>query len=138
MQIEFGILGVPQNWSNWNKNRFVMYEAKKEWLDTTVILGRQCRARAGLQVAGRGHAQRTIQIVQSRVRFLDKDGLYISAKPIIDGLKTELRRKIDKKYVVYEGAGFIFNDDEVHADWDVKQIKADGEPQVRIKITIPD
>lgn len=138
MIIEFGILGVPINWSNFYVNRFVMYEKKKEWLEDTIILGRMARIKAGCAVAEKGHDPRILRIHQLRTRFLDKDGLYISAKPIVDGLKTKLRKKIDGKMTSYEGAGLIFNDNPDHCDWEVIQEKADGrEQKTTIQIEIP-
>lgn len=132
------MLGVPTNWSNFAKNRFVLYEKKKVWLETTIILGGMARIKAGCPVAEKGHDPRTLHIHQIRTRLLDKDGLYISAKPIVDGLKTELRKKVEKKFVKYEGAGLIFNDNPDHCDWEVTQEKADGRDQKTfIEIEIP-
>lgn len=114
-----------------------MYEKKKEWLETTIILGRLARIKMGCPIAGKGHSLRMVTIHEIRTRFLDKDGLYISAKPIVDGLKSELRKKEGKKFIKYEGAGLIFNDDADHCDWYVTQEKADGrEPQVKITVKI--
>jgi hypothetical protein len=131
--IEFSMLGVPTNWSNYMVNRFVMAEKKREWLETTVILARVARVKANLPIAEKGHDLRFIRIHQIRTRLLDKDGLYSSAKPIVDGLKSELRRKVEGKFVKVVGAGLIFNDDPDHADWEVTQEKANGRDQ---KVTI--
>ena len=136
--VEFGILGTPQNWANWTPNRMALYAKKKEWLETTIILGRMARNSAGVPIAIFGHPLRYISITQYRIRFLDKDGLFISGKPIVDGLKTELRRKVGKTFEKYPGAGLIFDDDPTHCDWDVKQEKATGTPQIKIRIEIPE
>jgi len=142
--IEFSILGVPKNWSNFSAHRYVQYNEKKEWLETTTILGRNARVKAGCLPAEKGHDQRTIRIHQYRKRLLDKDGLYTSGKPIIDGLKTILRRKITEgpekgKFLDVPGAGLIWNDDAKHCDWFVTQELASGRDQkITIQVEIPE
>lgn len=137
MIVEFSMLGVPKNWSNYNPNRYVLHAEKDEWLRSTTILGRVARVKAGCPIAEKGHDLRMVYIHQIRTRFLDKDGLFVSCKPIIDGLKSELRRKVDKQFVKVIGAGLIFNDDPEHADWIVTQEKADGrQNQTYIKVEI--
>lgn len=139
MIVEFTMLGVPTNWSNFMKNRYVVAEKKNEWLTSTAILGRVARIKAGLPIAEKGHALRILRIHAIRTRLLDKDGLYASCKPIVDGLKSELRRKVDGQFVKVAGAGLIFNDDPSHADWEVTQEKADGkENKITIKVEIPE
>jgi hypothetical protein len=137
MIIEFSMLGVPINWSNYMVNRFVIAEKKREWLESTTILARVARVKAGIPIAEKGHSLRIIQIHQIRTRLLDKDGLYVSCKPIVDGLKSELKRKVEKKFVTVSGAGLIFNDNPSHCDWECTQELASGRDQkVTIRINI--
>lgn len=138
--VKFGILGVPKNWSNWTPNRMALYSQKKEWLDTASILGRQARILAKVEVAIRGHPRRNIFIRMLRKRTLDKDGSYSACKPIIDGLKTILKRRKSnsKSFEEYEGAGLIFDDNPIHADWTVEQEITRDEPQVWIEVHIPE
>lgn len=137
MIIEFEMLGVPTNWSNMIRNRFYMYAKKKEWLDAAEILGRVARVKAGVPIAEKGHPIRILHIHQYRQRLLDKDGLYVSCKPIIDGLKTVLKRKIDGKMVTVSGAGLIYNDDPSHIDWEASQSKCiRDEQKTKIRIEI--
>ena len=140
MKIEFTMLGVPTNWANFARNRFVMYAKKKEWLDAAEILGRSARIRAESPIAEKGHKQRLIAVTQFRNRFLDKEGLYVSCKPIIDGLKTVLkvRNKDTGKYENSAGAGLIYDDNEDYVEWVVTQVKCkrDDEKTI-ITIEIP-
>jgi len=135
MKVEFSMLGVPKNWSNFMRNRYVVYEEKDEWVRSTTILGRVARVKAGRDVAEKGHPLRMVHLHQIRTRLLDKDGLFISNKPIVDGLKTWLRRKVDGEFTQVPGAGLIFNDDPKHCDWNCTQELAGGRDQ-KITITV--
>ena len=136
--VKFSILGVPKNWSNWTPNRMALYAQKKEWLETTIILGRIARVKAGALVAEKGHSLRTALVFQKRVRLLDKDGLYVSCKPLIDGCKSYLRHKIDGKFEKYIGAGLFYDDNPAHLEWEAKQEKTSGPPEVWIEVRIPE
>jgi hypothetical protein len=73
------------------------------------------------------------------VRFLDKDGLYSSVKPILDGLQISLQRKnkLTGKMESYPGAGLIVKDSPDWIDLEVEQYKV-GKDTPYTEITVED
>jgi hypothetical protein len=112
--VEFELSGVPISWSNkkvWSrKGAIVQHVQMKEWTQNVIFWGAIQRGKAGWPRAMEPHPQRTVTIHQLRHGELDDDNLFSSIKPLIDGCKSNLRRK--GKAVL--GAGLIWNDNPRH------------------------
>lgn len=121
--VEFKVVGIPESWSNngiWSRQAAIAQHKKKSfWTDKVIYLGQVHRTKSGWQSATYGHSQRLVTIRQYRYGILDDDNLFASVKPLLDGLKSFIRRRGK----VTAGAGLIWNDNPRHCRLAVEQTR---------------
>jgi hypothetical protein len=122
IEVTFQLRGVPENWLNSRLHHMKAYAMKADWMQQAMMLGAVARQQAKVRPANSSD-RRFVVIWQYRHGVLDDDGLLASAKPIIDGLKTFVKKRFGAQMVSVPGAGLIWDDDPEHATWVVNQYR---------------
>jgi hypothetical protein len=120
--ITFEIPGCPPNLLNLRLHWAKLAQVKAGWAVLTKIHASRARSRVGWEQATIGD-RATVKITLHRARLLDKDGAEASVKPIIDALKSLQRVKLGKEIRSVLGVGLIYDDDRLHCEWTVDQVR---------------
>jgi hypothetical protein len=135
-KIEVSMLGVPESWSNtgvWSRHAAIAQSKRmSEWRWKVIDRGQLRRVEACWEMAELGHLPRRVSIHQMRHGILDDDNLFSSVKPILDGLKTNIR----SKGKTVNGAAIIWNDNPRHCKLHVTQERIPNKIYTRTIIVV--